>query len=214
MWAADSARRLQSKSGVAADAAAMAEIGLRRRTEPGEGLTGAWCRPCLTLVGMLDGTRSTALSSVDDALIRLRRLWSASRQRAVDEHGNAVEMSSLLVIEACARGSEAGREVSVGDVAAWADVAASTASRLVDRAVSVGLISRRPSEKDSRRVSLTLTARGRALRQHAVQARNEWLADQLDGWEDRDVAAFGGLLARFADRAIPPAHFPAPDDGR
>ena len=62
-----------------------------------------------------------SLAAVDDALLRLRRLWSASRSRLVDDGGAAVEMSSLLVVEACARGAAAGAEVSVGDVARFAD---------------------------------------------------------------------------------------------
>ncbi len=140
------------------------------------------------------------LLEVDDALLRLRRLWSASRQRLVVEDGGApVEMSSLLVVEACARGAAAGREVAVVDVAELADVAPSTASRLVERAAVGGLLERAPSAVDPRRTALVLTQRGCALRERAVRARTAWLAQRLGGWPDEDVARLGVLLARFAD---------------
>jgi DNA-binding MarR family transcriptional regulator len=140
-----------------------------------------------------------ALAVVDDALLRLRRLWSASRSRIVDDGGTAVEMSSLLVVEACARGAAAGVEVSVGDVARLADVEPSTASRLVDRAVEAGLVVRAPSATSARRTALHLSPAGSALRERAVRARRGWLADTLADWPADDVVALGVLLSRFAD---------------
>ena len=138
------------------------------------------------------------LDVLDDALLRLRRLWSPSRQRLVDDDGLAVEMSSLLVVEACARGAAAGREVSVVDVASLADVAPSTASRLVDRAASAGLVVRGTSTVDPRRTALSLTGRGAGLRARAYTARTTWLAGQLHDWPRRDVEHLATLLARFA----------------
>ena len=150
--------------------------------------------------------RDEGLAAVDDALLRLRRLWSASRSRLVDDDGGpAVEMSSLLVVEACARGAARGTEVGVGDVARLADVEPSTASRLVDRAQEAGLVARRPSAASARRTALELTPAGSALRERAVRARQGWLADQLAGWTEADVAAFGALLTRFADGLGDPA---------
>jgi DNA-binding MarR family transcriptional regulator len=139
------------------------------------------------------------LDVLDDALLRLRRLWSPSRQRRVDDDGVAVEMSSLLVVEACARGAAAGREVSVADVASLADVAPSTASRLVDRAASTGLVERGTSLVDPRRTALSLTERGATLQARAYTARTTWLASQLHDWPERDVDHLAQLLARFAD---------------
>src|SRR3712207_6872186 len=49
---------------------------------------------------------SDDLPLLDEALVRLRRLWTASRAHVVDELGRRVEMSSVLVVEACARRSE------------------------------------------------------------------------------------------------------------
>ncbi len=136
---------------------------------------------------------------LDDGLIRLRRLWSPSRQRLFDDSGVAVEMSSLLVLEACARGAAAGREVSVADVASLADVAASTASRLVDRAVSAGLVERGTSRIDPRRSALSLTDHGASLQARAYTERTTWLAGQLRDWPAEDLDRLARLLSRFAD---------------
>jgi DNA-binding MarR family transcriptional regulator len=125
------------------------------------------------------------LHEIDDALVRMRRLWSSAR---------GAEMSSVLVVEACAR---AEGPVSVGEVARFADVEHSTASRLVDRAVRAGYVER---TADGRRAVLELTAAGRELRERAVEFRIAWLTSVLDDWPDADVAALARLLARFAGR--------------
>lgn len=126
------------------------------------------------------------LHEIDDALVRMRRLWSSAPR--------GVDMSSVLVVEACAR--SAG-PASVGDVARFADVEHSTASRLVERAVRAGYVER---EADGRRAALHLTAGGRALRERAVAFRTAWLTDVLDDWPEADVTAFARLLGRFAGR--------------
>ena len=143
------------------------------------------------------------LDVLDDALLRLRRLWSPSRQRLVDEDGVVVEMSSLLVVEACARGAAAGREVSVADVASLADVAPSTASRLVDRAARAGMVDRGTSRTDPRRSALSLTERGATLQASAYTLRTTWLAGQFRDWTSQDVDHLARLLARFADTLEP-----------
>lgn len=126
------------------------------------------------------------LHDIDDALVRMRRLWSSAPR--------GVDMSSVLVVEACAR--ESG-PVSVGHVARFADVEHSTASRLVDRAVRAGYVER---SADGRRAALRLTPTGRELRERAVEFRTTWLTTVLDDWPDADVADLARLLERFAER--------------
>ena len=161
-----------------------------------------------------DGTAQDALAGLDDALVRLRRLWSSPRQ-VIDHDGQPIEMSSILVVEACARGAARGDEVSVGDVAHFADVTASTASRLVDRAVRADLVLRCPSRRDARRSVLELTAAGVALQHRALQARLGWLGSVVHDWEGKDLTSLVSLLARFADDMSmtgPPVHAPAEPD--
>ena len=143
--------------------------------------------------------RGEDLAALDEALVRLRRLWTASRAHVVDELGQRVEMSSVLVVEACARAQAAGAESAVGDVAAFLDVEPSTASRLVDRAARAGLVRRTASAVDARRSALVLTEAGEALRARAVAARLGWLGGVVDDWSAAEVRALALALGRFAD---------------
>lgn len=142
--------------------------------------------------------RDEDLRALDEALVRLRRLWTASRAHVVDDLGQRVEMSSVLVVEACARAHDGGAEATVGDVAALLDVEPSTASRLVDRAARTGLVGRTESQVDRRRSVLVLTEDGRALRARATAARRGWLAGVVHDWSERDLHALATALGRFA----------------
>ena len=142
---------------------------------------------------------TSAVDAIDDAFLRLRRLWSASRHRIEDDGITRVELASLLVVEACARKVAARAEANVSDVAFLADVTSSTATRLVDTAVRAGLLQRERSAYSGRRTALVLTPAGQQLRTRAVDARRAWLSGQLDGWSAAEVEQFGQLLQRFAD---------------
>lgn len=140
---------------------------------------------------------SRTVETLDDVLLRLRRLWAGPPPALVLDEGDTgpVTFSSVLVVEACSR---LPGEVSVGDVAGFLGVEHSTASRFVDRAVRAGLLSRHVSASDARRVALALTARGIELRTRAHEFRTAWLARVLDTWSPDDVSAFATYLARFA----------------
>jgi DNA-binding MarR family transcriptional regulator len=151
---------------------------------------------------------SADLQLLDEALVRLRRLWTASRAAVIDELGRRVEMSSVLVVEACAKATSDTTEVTIGDVAAFLDVEPSTASRLVDRAESAGLVRRTPSMVSGRRAALRPTEAGRALRSRATDARLRWLGDVVEDWAHEDVRALAASLASFAAAvaAAPPSN--------
>jgi DNA-binding MarR family transcriptional regulator len=152
------------------------------------------------------------LLRADDALVRLRRLWSSPHGRLLDDAGRQIEMSSVLVVEACARAAAHGDEPSVGDIARFTGVEHSTASRLVERAARARLVERVRSDRDGRRTAVRLTAEGRAVRERAMSFRLAWLRRLLDGWSDDDVVALSGLLGRFADAAAtagPPGPLPS-----
>lgn len=137
------------------------------------------------------------LQEIDDALVRLRRLWSPGG-RLPDGATPPVDMSSVLVVEACARAGAAGAHASIGDVARFADVAHSTASRLVDRAVRAGLVTQAPAGDDARRCVVALTDAGHEVRRRSLAHRTGWLARTLDDWNAADTDALARLLTRFA----------------
>lgn len=141
----------------------------------------------------------SGVDAIDDAFLRLRRLWSVSRHRVEDDGITRVELASLLVVEACGRKAAAGMEANVSDVAFLADVTPSTASRLVDTAERAGLLQRQGSAHSGRRIALVLTPAGQVLQARAVLARRSWLAGQLASWTPVEVEQFGALLQRFAN---------------
>jgi DNA-binding MarR family transcriptional regulator len=145
----------------------------------------------------------TGLADIDEALLRLRRLWShrprpGTSAGASAELGRPVELSSVLVVDAVARASVAGEEATVRRVAETLDVERSTASRLVEVAVRGGWVERTDSPDDARRSVLVLTGDGRELDRRSRMFRQGYLASVLRSWAPDDVATFARLLGEFA----------------
>jgi DNA-binding MarR family transcriptional regulator len=139
---------------------------------------------------------------MDDALIRLRRLWAglAPQAEPMAKRLPPVEMSTVLVVDAIhhLQVARPGSEVTVAAVGHRLDVATSTASRLVDRAATRSMVTRGESVIDTRRVALTLTPRGQTLLIEAGAFRRSYLGRVLDGWSVAEIDKFATLLDRFA----------------
>jgi DNA-binding MarR family transcriptional regulator len=149
------------------------------------------------------------LLALDDTMMRLRRVWAlppaSSTQRLPTENDQIVELSSVLVVEACVRGEVSGHSATVADVAAFAGVAPSTASRFVGRAERAGLVERQRAPGDARRAAIRTTEAGEALHARSRRFRMERLREVLQDWSSGDVSAFVLLLSRFATDATDPA---------
>lgn len=142
------------------------------------------------------------LERLDSALLGLRRFASPEVSRPRISHAGAdVELSTMLVVDAIARSTPG--EVSVRLVAESLQVAPSTASRLVERAVQAGMVSGDTSEHDPRRRVLHLTADGRHLQRAALRHRTQRLAAATADWSRDDLAQFADLLDRFARTVHP-----------
>jgi DNA-binding MarR family transcriptional regulator len=139
------------------------------------------------------------LARVDQALLRLRRMWDAPR--GIAHEGGVVEGSTLLV---CLAVADTAGAVGVAEVADALGVAPSTASRLVARAAEAGMVTREVSTTDPRRAALELTATGTRLVEASRRYRAARLARLLVDWPSRDIAALADLLTRFADAFAPP----------
>ncbi|MFK5647936.1 MarR family winged helix-turn-helix transcriptional regulator [Ornithinimicrobium sp. LYQ121] len=149
------------------------------------------------------GGRDDSLLRLDAALLTLRRLTSAPTARPVLDHdGSQVEVSTMLVVDAVARCAQE-RACSIQDVAQALTVAHSTASRLVDRAVRAGVLTRDRDAEQRRRTVLRLTGTGRQLQTRATSFRTGLLAAVTASWSTTDVAALTELVERFADDARP-----------
>jgi DNA-binding MarR family transcriptional regulator len=139
-----------------------------------------------------------SLLLIDSALLGLRHLWSMPAERPASLGG--VEMSTVWVVEALDRaGSSEG--LSVAELAEALDVAHSTASRLIDRALDAGMVTRERSLRDARRAMVTLTPGGRELANESRSFRMGYLAQLTATWTPEEQGNFAALLARFADAA-------------
>lgn len=148
---------------------------------------------------------SAELLALDAAMMRLRRVWAVppARTPPVADDAGQVELSTVLVVEACAH-EGAATSTTVADVAAFAGVAPSTASRFVRRAAEAGVVTRDQQGADGRRAVVELTDAGRALFERARAFRLQRLQLTLQGWTDTEVLVFVNLLARFAAAATDP----------
>ncbi|QIM15947.1 MarR family transcriptional regulator [Leucobacter insecticola] len=141
---------------------------------------------------------SASWESIDASLIRMRRLLEVPQ--AV---GDGVDLSSMLVVDTIARRGRAGKQTRIIDIAAQLSVTPSTASRLVARAESAGLVERSPSPADPRSVILSLTSAGEELNAAAVRFRLASLQDALPNWDATTLETFARLLDEFSRATTP-----------
>ncbi len=131
-------------------------------------------------------------SADDEALLALARLVTGISTRAADRLGtlSVVQLRALTVIDLLA-------PANLGQVATDLGVTVSTASRLVNRLVSAGLIDRRPSPHSRRELALTVTGVGRATLAEYDDLRLVDLRERLAGVADPDavLAAFREFTA-------------------
>jgi MarR family transcriptional regulator, lower aerobic nicotinate degradation pathway regulator len=135
----------------------------------------------------LDGVRET-LDGVR-RLVRALRLSNREAERRV-----GLSAAQLFVLQ-CVGDSHA---LSLGEVAARTATDQSSVSVVVSRLVGQGLLSRRRSRDDGRRLEISLTARGRRLLRRSpdvVQHRLVGAVRELPGAERR-------RLARVLDRLV------------
>jgi DNA-binding MarR family transcriptional regulator len=152
------------------------------------------------------------LERIDQALIGLRHLWSGP-VHLQDAALGKVEMSTVWIVNALASPGPRDREaMSIRDLADSLGVAHSTASRLVDRAATIGAVTREPDAHDARLTVVTLTDSGRTLAETARWFRTGYLADATATWTADERATFADLLTRFAHsiNATPPEDLEEP----
>ncbi len=102
---------------------------------------------------------------------------------------------SLTQLRALAAVEEVG-PCSLGTLAEALMISVSSASRMVDRIVALGLLDRRPSEASRRELTLQVTPRGRRMLRRHEASRRAVFAEVLRGMAPRDVdALLRGLSA-------------------
>lgn len=138
------------------------------------------------------------MDELESALVHLRRVWQHPRlkQLFLEYFGKEMEMGAYRALRAI-EGLERP-ELGLGEVAAAMDVDASTASRLVDRVVEMGMVERTAWPADRRRVRLQLSEKGKGYLARARSARMRVLQQVTHGWEEDDIAQFVVLLKRLS----------------
>jgi DNA-binding MarR family transcriptional regulator len=138
----------------------------------------------------------------DDVLLRLARTVVGISTRAADELGrlSVVQLRALTVLRRFGVGN-------LGQLAAGMGVTLSTASRLVDRLVTAGLVDRQPSPRSRRELALVVTDLGSELLERYDDLRLHELRGLLDRLPpDRRpevVAALGELTDVPAPVPVP-----------
>lgn len=138
------------------------------------------------------------LDEVGAAFARLRR---RTTQVTVDPAGPAPsrkDLSRNLVLNLV---DEADDEVTVGWLADQLGIDPSAASRAVSDCITAGLLARGASQHDGRRIVLSLTPEGDALRRRFRSQQRAAFEQITTDWSDDDRLAFARLLVRYDEDA-------------
>jgi DNA-binding MarR family transcriptional regulator len=132
-----------------------------------------------------------------DAVLGASRALVAVAARSLASLAEDVTLAQYRVlVELAARGP-----LRVLDLASVLTVDASTATRMCDRLVRKGLVSRRRASSDRRSVRVSLTATGRGLIEEVTRRRREEIANILARLPNADRTPVLGALRSFAGAA-------------
>jgi DNA-binding MarR family transcriptional regulator len=131
------------------------------------------------------------------ALRRLTGAFTAMGHRFGERHKlSRSEVAALIVIiEATAQGASIGTV----DLARKIGMSAPSATVLIDRLVSTGLVIRKRHESDGRRVVLTPTETARAAGREHFGAMNDVLLEMLKSHSAKDLETAANILDQAAD---------------
>lgn len=118
-----------------------------------------------------DGLDPAHSAAVDDAALALLATWDAAREQATHRL-SAPQLGALLAVE-----NDEG--INLRGLAGRLDMILSSASRLCDRLVAAGLVTRRPGSVDRREVELRVSPEGQRLVEQLRDTRVAELASVL-----------------------------------
>ena len=137
--------------------------------------------------------RSDDVSVILDALrsiVRELRLASREAEQRVGVHGAQLHALRQLADSPT---------TSLTELAERTHTDISSVSVVVSRLVEQGLVARKSADDDRRRLSLGLTARGRALLRRAPETGNSRLLRAAAHLSDREVHLLASSLAKLVD---------------
>lgn len=143
----------------------------------------------VALVAERDDDVNAILDSLR-AIVRELRLASREAEQHVGIHG-----AQLYALRQLADSPSA----SLSELADRTHTDISSASVVVSRLVEQGLVTRRAANDDKRRLSLSLTARGRAVVRRAPKTGASRLLRAASNLSDREVHALATRLGKLAE---------------
>ena len=138
--------------------------------------------------------REAAVRELMDCFRRIVHALRTSHRAAENVNATGAQLFILTTLR------DAEGPLSITELAAKTRTDQSTVSKVLVRMVERGLIARRPAPDDSRRVELSLTARGRALQKRvgATPAQKK-LLESLQKLSDRDAAVFVRIMSAIVE---------------
>jgi DNA-binding MarR family transcriptional regulator len=115
---------------------------------------------------------------------------------AVQNVAPGLELSHLDVLDAVKRAETTG-EVTVGTIAEILRIDPSRASRIVAEMVTRGVIRRKASQADARRIVVVITALGRKLLPEIKAQKLAIVQSIVEDWPAEEVEAFAALFDKF-----------------
>jgi len=148
------------------------------------------------------GASASRVSSREiDAVLAACRVLVAISARSIAAVDGAVDVAQFRILVILA----ARRAVSLGELAESAGLHLSTASRMCDRLVGIGLLHRSDDPANRRQLILTLTPEGRRLVTRVMQRRRAALAPLLRQLSTTRRAELVAVLEEFATAGGEPA---------
>jgi DNA-binding MarR family transcriptional regulator len=150
--------------------------------------------------------RDDDLATLSDSLTVVVRQANLPRsyERLAEAANVRLERSAYPILRAVAFGP-----VRLSALAADLDVDLSTASRQVRSAEQAGFLHRSADPDDGRAAVIELTPEGLETLKRMRATRHALVAEQLDAWNDDDVAQLARLLQRLAEDFLSPTPPPS-----
>lgn len=105
--------------------------------------------------------------------------------------------ANLKVLDCIDMLTQHGTGVKVSDIATTMQVTRPGITRLVRELEAIGSVQKIADATDGRIVRLQLTAAGRRLHAYYINQYHSWLATQLDGISESDIATTAATIARL-----------------
>jgi DNA-binding MarR family transcriptional regulator len=140
---------------------------------------------------------ATGSEEVVDAVLTASRVLVAIAARSLADAGEEVTLTQYRALVVLASRGPQG----VAALAEAVAVTPPTASRLCDRLVRKGLVSRRTGRRDRRQVRVALTESGRRLIDTVTARRREEIATLLEALSPYEQQSVAGALHRLAASA-------------